>query len=58
MEYKIEVSMTPDENYYYFWCILGRNENINWCNYGHGWARTPKEAWQNAYLYYDDITSI
>ena len=63
MSYKIEVSMTPAyhdcPNAPYFWCILRRKDNETmWSNYGHGWARTPTEAWQKAYLYWDDITSL
>ena len=62
MEYKIEISMIPRFHDCamapYFWCILGRNEEESgWFNCGHGWARTPAEAWQQAYAYYDGITS-
>ena len=62
MEYKIEVTMTPKFHDCpiapYFWCILGRKEGEHdWFNCGHGWARTLTEAWQQAYLFWDDITS-
>ena len=63
MEYKIEITMSPRFHDSviapYFWCILGRREGeTNWFNCGHGWASTPTKAWAEAYLYYDDITSI
>ena len=61
MEYKIEVTITPDYNNSpicpYFWCILGRNGG-DWHNCGHGWAKSPREAWRQACEYYDDITLI
>lgn len=54
MEYKIEVMLTPDGSHMpYFWCIL-RYENEKWYNNGHGWTRTPEDAWKEAYEYYND----
>ena len=63
MEYKIEISMTPRfhdcARAPYFWCILGRTEGErDWYNCGHGWAATHQAAWEQAYTYYNDITSI
>ena len=60
--YKIEVMMTPDHSNGpfcppYFWCIL-HYVHGKWCNCGHGWASTPECAWNEAYEYYDNITSI
>ena len=65
MRYKIEVSMNPNyvdnANCPYFWIIrsiVENNDNSDWCTVTAGWARTPIEAWQQAYMYWDDITSI
>ena len=61
MEYKIEITLTPHYHdnpmFPYFWCLLGRNDD-DWCNCGHGWAKTPREAWRRACEYYHDITTI
>ena len=65
MRYKIEVSMNP--NYEdnascpYFWIIrsiVENDDNSDWCTVTAGWARTPADAWQQAYLFWDDITSL
>jgi len=65
MRYKIEVSMNPNyednTNCPYFWIIrsiVENNDNGDWYTVIAGWARTPTEAWQQAYMYWDDITSI
>ena len=64
MRYKIEVSMNPNyednANCPYFWIIrsvIETDENSDWCTVAAGWARTPTDAWQQAYLFWDDITS-
>ena len=62
MEYKIEVSMMPNyddsPNRPFFWCVLGRGaDETKWCNFGHGWGKTSAEAWEQAYLYWNNITS-
>lgn len=64
MRYKIEVSMNPNyedsANCPYFWIIrsvVETDENSDWCTITAGWARTPTDAWQQAYLFWDDITS-
>ena len=59
-DYKIEVFMTPDEEIIttpYCWCVLERGAT-GWHNCGHGWAVTPKEAWEQAYEHYFNITTI
>lgn len=64
MKYKIEVSMNPNyednSNCPYFWIIrsIVEDDNSDWCIVTTGWARTPAEAWQQAYLFWDDITSL
>lgn len=56
MKYKIEVSMTPI-NGYYRWYILYASYADGWNIWKSGLGESPQEAWQNAYLWYDDITA-
>jgi len=55
-ELHIEVSMTPhpwdNPNKPYSWVLLRWHKNA-WCNSGHGWAKTPKEAWEDAIKHYE-----
>ena len=57
-EYKIEVLLTPHEhdNKYqpYFWCLFcSYEDSTDWCNEGAGWAKTYKEAWEEAISFYE-----
>lgn len=51
MEFKIEVIVTPHPHDCpdnpYFWVIYGNNANC-----GSGWAKTPDEAYHEAYNFY------
>lgn len=65
MRYKIEISMNPNYednlSHPYFWIIRSideNNDNSGWCTVNAGWAKTPKQAWQEASEYHEDITSI
>lgn len=59
-EYQIVIGMNPHEwdnkEKPYSWCILKWCKATNgdgWCNYGHGWAKTSQEAWEQGKAYYD-----
>ncbi len=49
--FNIEVNLTPNHEYYpykpYFWIIYEDGANC-----GAGWAKTPEDAWKEAYSYY------
>ena len=54
-ELDIKVGMTPhtqdNHNKPYSWVLL-RWYKTAWCNVGFGWAKTPKEAWEDANRHY------
>jgi len=55
-ELHIEVSMTPhpwDNPSKPFSWVLLRWYKTAWCNVGFGWAKTPKEAWEDANRHYE-----
>lgn len=62
MEYKIEVSMNP--RYHdgpsapYFWWIIGEKEDGTRYNYGHGWSKSPEQAWKEAKEYYNMLQVV
>jgi len=55
-ELHIEISMTPhtwdNRNKPYSWTLL-RWCKTAWCNVGFGWAKTSKEAWEDASKHYE-----
>jgi len=55
-ELDIKVSMTPhpwdNPTKPYSWVLLKWCKTA-WCNVGHGWAKTPVEAWKEAFEYYN-----
>lgn len=53
--YKIEISLNPypssDVKKPFLWLVSSFLKD-NWCNDGIGWAKTPEEAWEEAYKFY------
>lgn len=51
--YRIEVSLSADLMHAkqpYYWVLYGFD--TSWQNEGAGWAKTPQDAWNEAYAFY------